>query len=299
MGPITDAHKLTFQKNMEMALGQDESYLDAAFTYITGLSGRIMQMVELYGSHSAVRNLGRKADTPDIDTPVEPVWVHPDQLADGKLMELEDTIKNVMDPQSMFIKAMANAMVVGKDQILRDAIFGARTIGKDGGTTSAWSGDTVGVGIGNTDDTTPIGMNVRKILRGRRYLQERKVKTGREKIFLGLNAQEIEELFRDLTFINADYRNRKPLDTPEDVGILGVTILPPLDGTAAFADYDASTYTAGMWCKSGMLWGEFSPFRSDIPLRADKMNRPHPQMEHWLGATRTEDYKTVKILNKK
>jgi hypothetical protein len=28
------------------------------------------------------------------------------------------------------------------------------------------------------------------------------------------------------------------------------------------------------------------------------MNRPHPQMEQWLGATRTEDYKVVKILTK-
>lgn len=78
---------------------------------------------------------------------------------------------------------------------------------------------------------------------------------------------------------------------------MGITIIPA-DGSAAQAAYDGSTDTAALWCKSGMLWGEFSPLRTDIPLRADKMNRPHPQAEQWLGATRTEDYKVVKILNK-
>jgi hypothetical protein len=32
-------------------------------------------MIELFGSTTAVKNLGRKADTPDIDSSVEPVWV--------------------------------------------------------------------------------------------------------------------------------------------------------------------------------------------------------------------------------
>lgn len=298
MGPITDAQKLTFQKNMELALQQIRSKLENTFTYVTGLSGRLMQMIELYGSHSAVKNLGRKADTPDIDTPVEPVWVQPTQLADGKLMELEDAIKNVMDPQSLFIKAMAAAMVRGKDETLRDAIFGARRIGQDGATTSAWAGDTVTVGIGAsaTDDTTATGMNVRKLLRGIRLMQNRQVDIDSEMMFAQVNAQGMEELYRDITYVNTDYRSKSVLEGKQVRSILGIEITVA-DGSAALADYDGTTYTGALWCKSGLMWGEFSPFRSDIPLRADKMNRPHPQMEHWLGATRSEDYKVVKILN--
>lgn len=297
MGPITDTHKLTYQMNWELALQQVRSKLEAAFTYRSGLSGRIAQMIELYGSTAAVKNLGRKADTPDIDSSVEPVWVTPTQLAWGRLMEKEDVIKAVMDPQSAFIKAGAAAMVRGQDEVLAAATFGARRIGADGGTSSSWNGDTVAVGIGSSDDATATGFNVKKLIRGVRYLQSRQVDIDTEQLFAKTNAQGMEELYRDITFINTDYRSKSVLEGKQVREIMGITIIPA-DGSAAEANYDGSTYTGALWCKSGMLWGDFSPLTTDIPLRPDKMQRPHPQAERWLGATRAEDYKVVKILNK-
>lgn len=301
MDTIQTAHKLTFKMNMDLAVQQTRSQMVDAFTFETELKGKKAQFIELYGSTTAVRNLGRKADTPDIDSQVEPVWVTPEQLAWGKLMELEDVIKNVMDPQSKFIQAGAAAMERGKDEILAAAVFGQRRIGEDGATLSSWAGQTVGVGVGfsATDDTSPAPMNVKKILRLRRYLSADKIDLRREQVFVSLNAQQQEELFRDLTFISADYRNKKPLDSPEDLNILGVTIMPANDGSAGFADFDGTTYTAAGWCKSGMHWGQFEPRRDDIPLRPDKLMRPHPQSEEWIGASRSEDKKVVKILSKK
>jgi hypothetical protein len=114
-------------------------------------------------------------------------------------------------------------------------------------------------------------------------------------VFCTVNAKGMEDLYRDITYINTDYRSKSVLEGKQVREILGITIIPA-DGSAAQADYDGTTYTSALWCKSGMLWGEFSPLRTDIPLRADKMNRPHPQSEQWLGATRTEDYKVVKVL---
>lgn len=302
MGPITDAHKLTYQNNVALAVQQKRSRLDMGFSYQSGLSGRQSTMVELIGSASAVVDLGRKADTPDIDNSIEPVWITPRQLAWGKLIEKEDAIKALTDYQGPFTQAGAAAMVRGKDTILASAMFGSRKIGADGTTVSAWNGQTVTVGIGAsaTDDTTATGMNVRKLLRGRRLMQAGQVITGDEELFFSGNAQQIEELFRDLTYISHDYRNGKPLDSPDEPQrILNITILPPNDGSAAFADYDGSTFTAALFCKSGMYWGEFDPLSVNVPLRPDKMMRPHPQMEQWLGAARSEDIKVVKILTKK
>ncbi|MCD0419483.1 phage capsid protein [Rubrivivax sp. JA1024] len=301
MGPITDSHKLAYQANTELAVQQLTSKFDAGFTYISGLSGRQAMMLELFGTMTAVINLGRKADTPDQSANIEPIWVQPIQMANGALMELEDAIKAMTDHQSDFIKAMAASMVRGKDQILSAAVFGTRKIGQDGTTVSSWNGSTVAAGVGYsaTDDTTACGMNVKKLLRARRYLQQAQVDLGSEQLFWSGNAQEQEELFRDLTFISEDYRNVKPLDQPQNLDILGITVLPPNDGLAAFADADGSTFTSALWAKSGMRWGDFSPLRTEVPLRGDKMNRPHPQMEQWLGATRTEDAKVVKILTKK
>ena len=299
MGPITDSHKLNFQKNLELALRQLNPILEPAFTYHTGFSGEAMQMLELIGQTAAVKNIGRFADTPNIQNTVEPIWLSPTQLAWGQLMELEDTIKSVVDHQSIFIQAGATGMMIGAEELLRDALFGPRTIGKRGSTTAAWNGPTVPVGIGSSDDVTAIGMKVAKIIRGRRLFQENHVQTRMETIYLATDAQAMEELFRDLTYISADYRNRKVLDEPERVDILGVTILPPLEGTTAIPDFDATTSVSALFCKSGMHFADFSALRTDIPLRADKMNRPHPQMERWLGASRSEDAKVIKILNKK
>lgn len=301
MGPITDAHKLTYSANVQLAVQQKRSKFDMAFTYVPGLSGKTATILELIGETSAVVDLGRKADTPDIDNTIEPVWIVPRQLAWGKLIEKEDAIKALTDYQSQFVQAGAKAMVRGKDIILSQSIFASRKIGPEGSTTSAWNGKTVGVGVGYsaTDDTTAAPMNVRKVLRARRYFSESQIDVGDEEVFMSLNAQQIEELFRDLTFISADYRNRKVLDEPERIDILGVTVLPPNDGKAALADYDGSTYTGAIWCKSGLHWGPFDPLTINVPLRPDKMMRPHPQMEEWLGATRSEDAKVMKILTKK
>ncbi|MFT0876004.1 phage capsid protein [Rhodopseudomonas sp. G2_2311] len=301
MGPITDAHKLAYTANVQLAVQQKSSKFDMGFTYHPDLSGRISCLLELIGETTAVVDLGRKADTPDIDNGIEPVWITPRQLAWGKLIEKEDAVKALTTYESQFVQAGAKAMVRGKDVILSQSLFAPRKIGQDGTSMAAWNGRTVvaGVGYSSTDDTTACGMNVKKILRARRYMCGDQVDIGDEELFLSLNAQQIEELFRDLTYISADYRDRKVLDQPERVDILNTTILPANDGKAALADYDGSTYTAAMWVKSGMHWGDFDPLTVNVPNRPDKMNRPHPQMEQWVGATRSEDAKVVKILTKK
>jgi hypothetical protein len=118
VGPISDAHKLTYSSNVALAVQQKRSRLDMGFSYQSGLSGRQSTLIELIGSASAVVDLGRKADTPDIDNSIEPVWITPRQLAWGKLIEKEDAIKALTDYQSPFVQAGAAAMVRGKDVIL-------------------------------------------------------------------------------------------------------------------------------------------------------------------------------------
>jgi hypothetical protein len=300
MDVITSSHRLTYKENMQLAIQQKRSKLDNAMMYVPGLSGRQSQFIEIFGATAVVMDLGRKADTPDIDSPVEGIWMTPRQVAWGKLMEKEDAIKRTQDPSSQFIQAGAAAMVRGGDKIRSAAMFGTRKIGQDGTTVSAWAGDTVTVGVGAsaTDDTTATGMNVRKLIRGQRLMQARQIEIDDESLHASVNAQGMEELYRDITYVNTDYRSKSVLEGKQVREIMGITI-HVIDGDASLADYDGTTYTFAMWAKSGLAWGDFDPLTSDIPLRADKMNRPHPFSEWWLGASRTEDYKVVKVLSKK
>jgi hypothetical protein len=129
-------------------------------------------------------------------------------------------------------------------------------------------------------------------------MQARQIEVDDEDIHASVNAQGMEELYRDITYVNTDYRSKSVLEGKQVREIMGITI-HVIDGDASLADYDGSTYTFAMWAKSGLAWGDFDPLTSDIPLRSDKMNRPHPFSEWWLGASRTEDYKVVKVLSKK
>jgi hypothetical protein len=181
------------------------------------------------------------------------------------------------------------------------AVFGSRKIGADGTTVSAWAGQTVGVGVGASRDR-----------RHHRHRHERAQAAARaslpagrpgrhrhEELFFSGNAQQTEELFRDLTFISHDYRNGKPLETPDQPQqILNITILPPNDGSAAFANYRRLDLHRGAVVQVGDVLGRVRSADGRVPLRPDKMNRPHPQMEQWLGAARSEDIKVVKILTK-
>jgi hypothetical protein len=140
VGPITDAHKLTYSSNVALAVQQKRSRSTWAFRTRTGLSGRQIHADRADRLGLAVVDLGRKADTPDIDNSIEPVWITPRQLAWGKLIEKEDAIKALTDYQSPFVQAGAAGMVRGKDTILSAAVFGSRKIGADGTTVSAWAG---------------------------------------------------------------------------------------------------------------------------------------------------------------
>jgi hypothetical protein len=305
MGPITDAHKLTYQANVELALQQKRSKFDNAMMYQGGLNGRQKQVLELIGATTAIVDGNRGGDTPNIDANIEPVWIVPHQIEWGKLIEKEDAIKALTDYQSPFVQNGAAAIVRTKDVILASGyngvggLFGTRIIGQDGTSTSAWAGDTVGVGVGAsaTDDTTATGMNVRKLIRAVRYLQSRQVDIDMEDIFATVNAQGMEELYRDITFVNTDYRSKSVLEGKQVREIMGITIIPA-DGTSALANYDGTTYTNAAWVKSGMVWGEFSPIMTRAEPNPAKKYRIHPYMEQWLGSTRTEDYKVVKILSK-
>jgi hypothetical protein len=109
-------------------------------------------------------------------------------------------------------------MVRGKDVILSSALFANRArSAQDGGTTS---------GLGRRPSASASALGDRRHHRHRHERQAAPARAalpagapgrpGDEELFFTGNAQQIEELFRDLTFISRDYRERKPLDTPDE-----------------------------------------------------------------------------------
>lgn len=299
MGPITDAHKIEYGRNVQLAVQQKTSRFIEGFTYHDDWQGRIMIFEELMGSAAAIVDGARGGETPDIDSNIEPVAVVPHQIEWGKLIEKEDAIKALTNYQSPFVQVGAAAIVRGRDAVFGSSLFGSRLIGQDGGTTQVWdtTNKTVVQTVGSGDGLTDTGMNVRKIQRGKRLMRAFYVELDMEDLWCVVNAQGMEELYNDILTINTDYAKMSVLDTDKKhvSNVAGVNVVQ----WESMTDFDATHYTFAFWAKSGMHYGDFMPLTTTVQENPNKKYRLHPYMENWWGAQRSEDAKVIKIISKK
>jgi hypothetical protein len=293
-GPITEEHRLTYQANIELAIQQRQSELEPAFVYHPGMSGRSAKMLDLVGETSARINPPRGGDTPDIQGNYEQTWMSPVCIDWGRVIELEDDIKAAISFLSTAVQAGAAAIVRGRDQIRANAIFGDRKTGQDGTETTTWdpTNKNVPTTVGSPT-AVPTGMNVKKILRAFRLLEQMKVKLNEHELYCLVDPIEMEELYGDITFVSKDYRSKAVIEEKRVMSILGVTLLP----TTYVPDLDATTSRAVLCAKGALHEGEFYPVTTKIEPNPAKRYRPHPYIETWMGATRGEDKMMIEIRN--
>lgn len=294
MGPVTDTHRVTYRENVMLAVQERKKQFDDAFMFDPDLKGKQVQVTSIVGTTEARQDAPEGGDTPDIDVNHEPVWVRPTRLDWGKVIRKEDQIKALTTYQSEYVQSGATAIVRKRNALLASAIFGPRLIGNEVPVSTAWAGKTVAVDLGSP--ATPNKMKVAKILNAIRQMEDDEVVFEEEDPYLVLDPEEIESLWGDLTFVSKDYRDQAQLDNVNKrvMAIFGIPIIP----SKRIANFDGSTSTAGLFLKSGMVWGEFMALNVQSSPNPAKQYREHPYMETWLGATRTEDAKAVKILNK-
>lgn len=294
MGPVTDVHRIMYRDNVMQALQERRRQFDDYFTYFDNLSGKQVMVLDLIGQSEARQDAPEGGDTPDIDSNHEPVWCRPIRIDWGKIIKKEDQIKALTDFKSEYVQTGANAFIRKHNGILAGALFGPRLIGNEVPVSTPWAGRTVPVDLGTTG--TPNGMSVKKILNGLRLMENDEVILEEEDLALGLDPLEVEQLWNDLTFVSKDYRKEAQLDdmSKRVISIFGI----PVVSTKRIADYDGTTSTAALWAKSGVGWGPFMPMDIKSKENPAKQYREHPYIEGWEGATRTEDFKVVKILNK-
>ncbi len=293
-GPVSDAHRIAYRENVILALQERKDQFGDTFMYDGNLSGKTVQVTDILGTIDARVDAPEGGDTPDLEGSHEPVWVRPRRLDWGKVITKEDKIKALTDFKSEYVQSGAGGMVRKKNIILSDALFAPRLIGNEVPVATPWAGKTVAQTVGSTDGVTNVGMNVKKILRAFKFMEEDEISIEEEQLFLALDPQEIEDLYYDLTFVSKDYRSKAVLEDKRVLEILGVPIIP----TKRLADNAANVSTAALYAMSGMMWGDFMPLEVTSAPNPAKQYREHVYMEQWLGATRLQDAKVVRILNR-
>lgn len=292
-GDVTDAHRVTYRENVLLAVQEKKDQFGNAFSYLDNINGKEMRVTDIIGTTEARLDAPEGGPTPDIEGTHEPVWVRPRRIDWGKLIKVEDQIKALTDFKGEYTQAGVNGIIRAKNKLLASALFGPRLIGNEVPVSTAWNGRTVAVDFGSTG--TPNRMSVAKILHALQLMQTDDVETDDEMIGIAMNPQENEELYQDITFTSKDYRDKAVMEDKRVTSILGMPILT----TKRITDYDTNTFTAGLFCKSGMHWGPAMPMNIKSAPNPDKEFREQVYIEHWLAATRSEDAKVVKILTKK
>jgi hypothetical protein len=294
-GLVTDANRLTYRENVKLAVQERVGVFDNAFMFDANLKGEQAQIVDIIGTIEARRNAAEGGDTPNQKPTHEPVWCVPTRLDAGSLIEKGDVVRTLTDLKSAYVQSQANAMVRGRNAVLAEAVFANRRIGRQGETSSAWAGQTVAIDVDQPG--TAHGMTVSKIMRAYRYWEEAEINLDEEEIFIGLNAEENEQLYNDIMFVSTEFRSKAVIEEKRVRQILEAKIIP----TQRFSIYNPSAEIscAAMWLKSGMYWGEFSALDVRSAPNPNKQFREQTYVEQYVGATRGEDIRTIKVLNKK
>lgn len=288
-GPVTDAHRIMFRDNFIMASQEASKKFDEAFLADnSGLSGKQVQIANVMGKIEAQKNTPEGAASPDLKPSHEPVWVKPDKYRVGQLFSKEDVVKGLTVPNSAYINVGVAGLVRARNKHFADALLAPRLIGNEVPVSTPWAGTTVGVNVGGANT----GMNVLKFQTALKVLEDADVDLDNEKIFCVLDPQEILDLYQAIQITSKDYRNRAVLEEKRVLEFMGVKIIP----YRRLADHAANNSTAVMFCGSTMMGGDFMPLEVNSGPDAGVDFRERYSAEMWIGATRIEDAKVVKII---
>jgi hypothetical protein len=278
---------------VELALQEMRDQFTAHFTPITDYSGKQLSIIDLVSDSEAREDAPEGGGTPDIEVGHEPVWVRPKRFDWGKTLKVEDQIKALTNYRSTYVQGGVAAIVRKRNAFFASCFFGQRLIGNEVPTAVNYAGPSVAADYEATG--TPSRMSVRKILGGIRKLEEVFVDVEMEQIAIAMNAQQNEELYQDITFTSKDYIDRSVFEGKTVRMFMNM----PIISTQRIAQYDASTYQAAMFCKSGMHCGPAWPLNVKSAPNPDKEFREQVYIEEWDVCTRSQDNKVCQILTKK
>jgi len=250
--------------------------------------------VDQYGSVEMQEVTTRFGPMPRVDASVDRRWVYPTDYNLPQMVDTFDKLRLMVDPQGPL--AQAAAMAAGRkiDTIISDAFYADAKTGKAGGTTTSFdtTNHRVDAAIGAAADT---GLNVDKILRAVRIMEDNDVDTEMEQPCMMITPQQHEDLKRQTQVVNTDYftKEGKPVFAGDGriSEFAGVHII-----ISRLTPSNSSYRLVPMWVRSGMHLGIWDEVSARVDERPDIEGVPY-QLATTLtmGATRLEEGRVIQI----
>lgn len=277
-----------YTTNVQLLLQQKGSKLRDAVS-VGSYTGKAAKAIEQVGSVEAQKRVVRHGDTPLISTPADARWVFPVDYEWADLIDDQDKLRMLIDPQSSYAQNGAYALGRAMDDEIIASFFGTSKTGENGSTNTSFpAGQQVAATIGSTGAT---GLNIAKLREAKRVLMANEVDIDNDPLFCVISAQQHDDLLNEAQAISLDYNTRPVLVDGKITAFMGFNFIH-----SERLDVDGSSYRrVAAFAKSGMHLGMWNDISTMISERADKGYATQVYVKGTFGATRTEEKKVVEI----
>lgn len=282
---VSTAFVQQYTSNVQLLLQQRGSKL-RDLVMQGSYNGKAAKAVEQIGAVAAQKRTTRHGDTPLINTPHDARWVHPNDFEVADLIDDQDKLRMLIDPQSSY--AVNHAYAIGRsidDEIIRAAL-GTSLTGENGSTSTAFDTSNQQIAVGAS------GLTVAKLREANEILLSNEVDVDMDPLYMIVTAKQINNLLNTTEVTSADYASVKALVTGQVDSFMGFKFIHcerlGVDGS--------SNRRVIAFAKSGMHLGLWNDINSQITPRADKSYATQVYTKATFGATRTEEGKVVEIL---
>jgi len=280
---VTTAFVQQYSTNVAHLLQQKGSKLrDSVMT--STATGKAAKAVEQVGAVNAQKRTTRHADTPLISTPHDARWVFPVDYEWADLIDDQDKVRMLINPQSPYAVNGAYAMGRAIDDEILGAFFGTSKTGENGTTDEAFSGQTVTAGSSGA-------LEIGQLLEGKRILMENEVDLDNDQIFMAITAAQHEDLLGMADIKTIDSNSTKVLVDGRVRAFLGINFIT----TERIPGAGDDPTLCPMWAKSGMHLCVWNDITTKISEREDKSYATQVYLKTTIRATRLELGKVVRI----
>jgi hypothetical protein len=287
---ITTHFVQQYTTNVQLLLQQKGSKLRNTVS-VGSYTGKAAKAVEQVGPVTAQKRTTRHGDTPLISTPSDARWVFPNDYEWADLIDDQDKLRMLIDPQSAYAQNGAYALGRAMDDEIIAGIYGVNKVGENGSDNKNFDTSNQRVLV-NHGATGNVGLTVAKLREAKRILMANEVDIDNEQLFVTITARQHDDLLNEAQAISLDYNTRPVLVDGKITAFMGFnfvhceripTTADPYRRVVAYA-------------KSGIHLGMWNDINTQISQRADKSYATQIYVKGTFGATRTEEKKVVDIL---
>lgn len=278
---ITEAFVQQFADNFMHVAQQQISRFEPCVTIEPNIVG-MSKSINRLGQRTAQRRTSRHGDTPINDQPHSTRFVDLFDWEDGDMIDDQDKIRMLVDPQSDYVKAMVSSLNRAKDDVV---------IASLGGNSRSSTGNiilpsTQKIAVGGVGLTKAKIIQAKKIFRANEADEE-----NGEELYIAYSSQALADILADTTLTSADFLAGRMLQEGTLKGKwMGFNWIPserlPKTSTTRFL------YA---WSKSGVTLGKGKDIATKVGEDPGKGFNVRIYAKMSIGSVRVEEEKVVEI----